>query len=381
MSKKRYLRQRSRKSDGGSAWISYSDMMAALLLVFVLVLCYSIYQYFLMLETKTAELDDQSQLLSAQQITLNEQRSILDAQQKTLAEQQSMLDSQRETLNVQQTALEQQQAELVTQQLALLSKENELTSALTQLSEQQGLLTDQTMKLEEQQKLIIAAQQTLLLKEEELNAANIALENKQQALSEATILLGEQQLAMELQQKKLDDLVGVRTQIVRELTTALSRADLRASVDANTGDIMLESAVFFDVGKNAIKEGGRAFLDRFIPVYLGVLLQPEYSEYLGEIIIEGHTDTQGTYLVNLELSQERALSVAAYCLQMPDLSEKQLGMLREILTAKGRSYSDPIYHADGSVNMDASRRVEFKFRMKDSEMIDEIRELLRKDPS
>ena len=70
------------------------------------------------------------------------------------------------------------------------------------------------------------------------------------------------------------------------------------------------------------------------------------------------------------------MSVATYCLEMPQLSEKQLSRLRDILTAKGRSYSNPIYHADGTVNMDASRRVEFKFRMKDSEMIDEIRQLL-----
>ena len=195
-------------------------------------------------------------------------------------------------------------------------------------------------------------------------------------MADATILLGQQQEAMNEQQQKLDDLVGVRTKIVRDLTAALGAADLKASVDSNTGDIMLESAVFFDVAKSNIKESGRTLLDEFIPVYLGVLLRPEYMDYLGEIIIEGHTDTQGTYLVNLELSQERALSVATYCLQMPSLSESQLEKLREILTAKGKSYSDPIYNDDGTINMDASRRVEFKFRMKDSEMIDEIRDIL-----
>lgn len=373
MARKRYTRRSGGKADGGSAWISYSDMMAALLLLFVLFLCYSVYQYFLMLETKTAELDEQSALLSVQQSTLDRQQITLEAQQITLGVQQATLDEQRATL-------EEQQAALSAQQLALLAKENELTSALTKLEEQQGLLADQTLTLEEQQKIILAAQQALSAKEVELNAANLELESKQQALADATILLGEQQYAMDQQQRRLDDLVGVRTQIVRELTEALIQADLRASVDANTGDIVLESAVFFDVGKNAIKEGGRDFLERFIPVYLGVLLQPEYEDFLGEIIIEGHTDTQGTYLVNLELSQERALSVATYCLEMPQLSKIQLSKLRKILTAKGKSYSDPIYNADGSVNMDASRRVEFKFRMKDSEMIDEIRKILSSDP-
>ena len=51
-------RRASRGSAGGGAsWISYSDMMAALLLIFVLILSYSLYQYFSMLVTKTRELD------------------------------------------------------------------------------------------------------------------------------------------------------------------------------------------------------------------------------------------------------------------------------------------------------------------------------------
>ena len=110
-----------------------------------------------------------------------------------------------------------------------------------------------------------------------------------------------------------------------------------------------------------------------------MLLRPEYAEYLGEIIIEGHTSPEGTYLDNLELSQERALSVAAYCLEMPEISAKQAELLRSILTAKGRSFTDPVYNADGTINAEASRRVEFKFAMRDSEMIDEIRQILSAD--
>ena len=356
---KRTMRRGSAKADGGSAWISYSDMMAALLLVFVLILCYSVYQYFLMLETKTAELDEQSALLSTQQATL-------DAQQLTLNEQRGKLTAQ--------------QKELDTQQAALLEKENELNSALTQLDEQKALLADQTLTLEEQQKVILAAQAALSAKEEELNQANVELESQQQQLANATILLGQQQEAMNAQQQRLDDLVGVRTKIVRELTEALSSARLKASVDANTGDIMLESAVFFEFGKNNVKEEGKTFLDRFIPVYLGVLMRPEYSDYLGEIIIEGHTDSSGTYLANLELSQKRALAVAEYCLSMRGMDD-ELERLRGILTVKGRSFSDPIYKADGTEDAEASRRVEFKFRMKDSEMIDEIRKILSSEDS
>ena len=192
----------------------------------------------------------------------------------------------------------------------------------------------------------------------------------------ATSLLQQQQDALAAQTQKIDDLVGVRSEIIARLSVALSSANLRATVDKSTGDIQLDSAVFFETGSYKIKEQGRALLDQFIPVYLSVLLRDEYSEYLGEIIIEGHTDSTGSYINNLELSQNRALAVAKYCLEMPSLTNAQRTLLRKILTATGRSNSSPIYNADGTENLDASRRVEFKFSLRDAEMIDEMNRLL-----
>ena len=40
------------------------------------------------------------------------------------------------------------------------------------------------------------------------------------------------------------------------------------------------------------------------------------------------------------------------------------------------SYSDPIYNDDGTVNMDASRRVVIKFRMNDEDMVNEMLSIL-----
>lgn len=332
----RYARKRGRSSrvDGGAAWISYSDMMAALLLVFVLVLCYTIFQYFSLLETKTAELDAQAALLSSQQDTLDDQRA------------------------------------------QLLDQQNSLDSALSEIDIQKGLLNVQAQTLTDQEAKIAAANAALTEKEDALNETQTTLAQQETKLNAAMDLLEAQQIAMDEQQKKLEDLVGVRTKIIRDLSDALTKANLKASVDANTGDIMLESTVFFDYNSDTIKQEGRNFLNQFLPVYLSVLLSDEYAEYLGEIVIEGHTDTVGSYLYNLELSQKRALKVVTFCLEMPQLTQKQRELLYNILTAKGRSYSDPVYDAYGNVDMDASRRVEFKFRLKDSEMIDEIRNIL-----
>ena len=322
-------------SGGGASWISYSDMMAALLLVFVLILSISLHQYFTMLETKQAELE-------AKQATLDEQTILLATQQTTL-------DEQTAALSLAQTELDAQTAALLLAQESLAVREEELANANAALAS----------------------------REEELAKLQLALTDKQNELDAATLALSNQQAALDAQTSKIDDLVGVRSQIISELSSALAANSLRATVDPNTGDIVLDSAVFFKTSSDDIMEDGKALLDRFIPVYLGVLLQDQYRDYLGEIIIEGHTDTQGSYMTNLRLSQDRAFSVATYCLEMPSLTGEQQLLLRSILTATGRSYSDPVYNADGTVNMDASRRVEFKFSLKDAEMIDEMNRLLQ----
>ena len=83
-------------------------------------------------------------------------------------------------------------------------------------------------------------------------------------------------------------------------------------MDSATGDIVLDSAVFFETNSSAIKDSGRELLARFLPVSLGVLTRPEYQAYVGEIIIEGHTDTAGSYISNLKLSQKMCIRDSLY---------------------------------------------------------------------
>ena len=306
-------RRASRGAQGGFSWISYSDMMAALLLIFVLILTYSLYQYFTMLETKTLELDLKNSELEEQKIALNLATDELNAKEQALVIIQMDLDQLQDKLSSQ---------------------------------------------------------------EEELNNAKATLIIQQQALEEASKKLEEQQLALSTQAQRIDDLIGIRTTMIKELSASLSAANMKATVDPNTGDIVLDSSVFFETGKSVIKEEGQELLNRFIPVYLDVLLRDKYADYLGEIIIEGHTDSTGSYQSNLKLSQDRALQVALYCLSMPSLTRTQKLKLQQILTAKGRSYSDLVYGPDGLEDPDASRRGEFKFSLKDAEMIEELNRLL-----
>ena len=207
--------------------------------------------------------------------------------------------------------------------------------------------------------------------EKELEANEKELEEKNRQAEEDAKTIDDQR-------KQLYQLIGVKAEIVEQLQKEFNDSGMEVKVDSKTGAITLDSSILFDFNKYELKDSGKKFLKKFVPKYLSVLLNEDNKQYIAEIIIEGHTDTKGSYLTNLDLSQKRALSVVTYCLD-PDnkiMDKKMIKEMRSILTANGRSYSDPIYKADGSVDMAASRRVEFKFRLKDDEMIDEMAKVL-----
>jgi len=330
-----------RGASGGVSWISYSDMMAALLLIFVLILSYSLYEYFTMLETKTKELEEQQAIVLAQQAQV-------DAFSLQLEEQQHTLDEQTAALILAQTTLDEQAATLHEQTIALSAQQTELDEA----------------------------RNTLSLREAELVLLQGQLASQQLALDAATEVLNAQKEAMAAQTARIDDMVGMRTKIVRDLSSTLSSSGLRATVD-ESGAIVLESSVFFAYGSSDLAEEGKALLNRFLPAYMSVLLSPEYRDYLGEIIIEGHTDSAGNYWSNLKLSQERAQTVVEYVLRYSPLPQLQKDLLLDLIVPKGKSSTDLVYNPDGTENAEKSRRVEFKFSLRDAEMIEEMNRILQ----
>ena len=323
---------RRRFGNSGVQWLSFSDLMSALLLIFILIMFYIMYQYFDMLEIKMAE-------IARQQYDLEQANASLDEKSAKLTEAEK---------------------QMLTQQIKLNATEADLASKQEELSKAQSLVTEK-----EQQ---IAAQQ------EKLDALSIQLGTQQTQIDQ-------QQAKLDEQQQQIEALVGMRTRIITSLSSALKTANISAQVDPTNGSIALESDVLFELGRYNLSERGERFIDRFLPVYLDVLFSDEYREYVAEIIIEGHTDSTGSYIDNLELSQRRALAVASYVLDdgYRGITPAQKNQLRVVTTANGRSFSDPVLDEYGNEDMDASRRVVFKFRLTDEQMIEQLKSILEQN--
>lgn len=301
-------RRRGREAFGEhSYWQSYSDMMAALLLIFILIIAITLAIY----KQKTTD-----------------------------------LENTRLELDRAQSQLDQTIADLESSKAEVEKSNEELASSLAELQQ---------------------AYEQAALTQEELNKAYLEIESAKQELA--------------VTRDELQDIVGIRTDIIGALQSAFNNSSMK--VDAQTGSITFSSDVLFRYNSATLTADSKETLREIIPMYLDVLLQDQFRGYIAEIIIEGHTDTDGGYQTNMELSYERAKAVADFCLDSQNgLSEAKIEQLQQLLTVNGKSWSSPVYKRDASgnltqdVDMAASRRVEIKFRLKEDEMIEKITGIL-----
>lgn len=183
---------------------------------------------------------------------------------------------------------------------------------------------------------------------------------------------------IESKEAMIESLSSTRMQIISMLQEEFEKENIDILIDPKTGAIRLSEAILFDYGKNELKEEGKIFLQKFIPIYVRILFgTDDIKSQVSQIIIEGHTDDAGDYIYNLKLSQERALSVVEYLIG-DSLNYDYKNDLQYNLTANGRSFSELITNEDGTVNANASRRVEIKFRLNEEETLMQIKQELEK---
>lgn len=300
--------KKRRQDEETTYWLSYSDMMAGLLLTFVLII---------------------SLTLLNSKIQYDEKETQLAGKEQELIIQSKELENERLTVDEQGAKLNAQELKLSEQKGRLLIQQQQLTEQQTQLLEQNALLA-------------------------------------------------ELQALMDEQQAKLDNIIGIRAELIEDLKREFNNSSLKVAVDENTGAITMDSSILFAYNQSELKDTGKDFLDEFLPRYLKILMSDKYKSYISEVVIEGHTDTSGKYLFNLNLSQKRAYSVAEYCTDEENhiLSTSDLEALQAVLSTTGKSYSNPILKPDGSVDAEKSRRVNILFRLKDEEMIQEMINIL-----
>lgn len=320
-------------------WLSYADLMAGLLFVFILLIGAIVVKSIVLksnLESKESSLENSLQMLLLRdtevqrlnQLLLSQNMQIDDLNSKIII-LQNLFDASETNATALSTSLQDYEAKVL-----ILS--NELTDKNTSLK----------------------------LKDDELLKLLQALELKQ---TKYDLLIAK----LQEQKAKIKSLTGIKIKVIAELKKSLGK---NVQIDSKSGSLRLSSSILFDKGSYELKESSKQELKKIFINYIGALTSNKsIKEQLDKIIIEGHTDSDGGYLLNLHLSQQRAYAVMNYLLTL-DFTQKN--NLKPFLLASGRSDQDAICNAKGNEDKELSRRIEIKFTLKNDDAMNEIERIL-----
>lgn len=319
-------------------WISYADLMAGLLFVFILVLGAIVIKYVY------------------SQNNLEKEKLALNQSQEELINKNEVLNK----LNTLIKNLEAEKSELSTQ----LLKSNEIINLNNEeLQKLKDVLLGYELKDKEQTTELENRQNQITLKDSELTVLlNKLLE--QEKAHQKTVE------EFDITKAKIKTLTGIKLNVITKLKEKLGKS---INIDEKSGAIKFSSNILFDQGAYKLKEESKKELNGILKNYITTLLEDkEIRKYIHGITIEGHTNSDGSYLSNLQLSQQRALEVMQFLYESNTINKD---LLNKYVSSSGKSSSDLIYK-DGVEDKDNSRRIEIKFIIKNEEAVKELQNYL-----
>lgn len=148
--------------------------------------------------------------------------------------------------------------------------------------------------------------------------------------------------------------------IITAVTKVLAENKIEVVTDPKTGDVSIVNRdLLFDSNSAKLSPRGKAFLDQFVPQYSKAIfsLEPELSDEVVRIVVEGRTSRSGNHANNMSLSLLRAHAVVQYIYAMPWFRHKQDMLPR--LTPVGRGVMEAKPYEDPN-----DREVLFRFQFK-----------------
>ncbi len=156
--------------------------------------------------------------------------------------------------------------------------------------------------------------------------------------------------------------------IIQTLEQTLKSAGINTELNPETGDISILDSVLFDSNEADLKPAGKQFLLDFVPIYSRTLFStPEIADQIVNVVIEGHTSSEGDRNYNMWLSLRRSNSVYV-AIDEIDFPKKAV-FQNKIITA-GRGEAD----ANQTEDLAKDRKVVFRFQFKGDEFLQWFRQ-------
>jgi len=377
---------KSKKSQEESTnfWISYADLMAGLLFVFILLIGAIIVKSTILknsleekesaLEVQSETLEEQSTSITVKDDEITKLRNLLAKREKNLAQSKEKLTLSSKTLELKSNEINQLNQLLLAQNSHIDEYSNHIILLQNLIQEQNRIQIEQKTSLKEYENQVLLLSTQLNEKSERLQLNDQKLLQLLQAVDNRQTKYDQLMMKLQNQKAQIKSLTGIKLKVITELKSVLGS---KINIDKVSGSLRLSSNILFDKGSAILKNEAKGELKSNFIEYVDTLISNRnIAEHLDKIIIEGHTDSDGGYLYNLGLSQKRAYAVMNYLLTLDYIKQHNI---KRKLVASGRSYLDTMTNEDGTENKDASRRIEIKFRLKNQDAMYEIERILDAD--
>lgn len=176
----------------------------------------------------------------------------------------------------------------------------------------------------------------------------------------------DEEAAEKLTEEQLQKIEKKQADLLTDLGNAFSDAGLDVDLNPDTGEIVMGSNVLFGGDSAELTGAAKKMLATFAQTYASVVFDPKYDGFVSKIFVEGHTAPlkNSTYESGLPLSQERAQNVVDFCLSdEAGVDPAYRDAFGKMMTPIGYSCGSPIYQENGEPDLNACRRVAFRFQI------------------
>ena len=312
-------------------WISYADLMAGLLFVFILVVGAIVVRYVYVqqdLAEKREALGLSESALETKNKKLLELRQKLQKSIDDLAKAKKEKEAFAQNLTLQANEVAKLKALILDYEEGEKRLQTEVSTLQQDLNSTEARLLHETNRATTLEQNLSSIRNIMILKDDEIAALGKKLLHQS---------IEHQKLVDELNitKVKIKNLTGIRIKVVSKLKEKLGDS---IQIDPKSGAMRFASNILFNQGAYKLKPTAKKELKTILQKYIQtLLLDKEIRDYIEGITIEGHTDSVGGYLYNLALSQKRALEVMKF-LYESDPQNREL--YSKYLSASGRSYAD-----------------------------------------
>lgn len=356
--------KKTEENSANNFWISYADLMAGLLFVFILLIGAIVTKY-IITKTNVAKLEKN---LKNEQSELDKTQSDLNNTQRLVLSKDTQINNLNQIIIVKDKTLQELEVSSLHKILSLedllkeankiiSTKENDLVKSNEVVDKSEQKIISLTTLVDEINKIVTT-------KDEELVKLMDSLKNQE---------IKHERLVADLNstRSRIKNLTGMKIKVISALKRALGD---KMEIDSKSGSLRVSANILFDQGNAELKVGAKEELKEIFSEYIKALIENDsIREHLDKIVIQGHTNSDGSYLYNLNLSQKRAYKVMQYLLSLDFAKQYDI---KKIVMASGRSDLDLVHDEDGIEDKNASRRIEIKFLLKNENAMKEIEKIL-----